>query len=285
MKKSGVKEFLKSIRIIVLTVLLSLSVYVAVGISTQKQDTMWPTLLASIAVSLLSTVVGLYIFWDIDRKPPFDTTQLKGLITESINLRDQSPFNRIDPNRKMGDEYWIKLIDDLDTSPEDVWFVGTKLSTWLVMPVYSTPLRVKFHRRFSEIILKAGKANKTDGYVSYILLADPKAVLNWVNFFQEIIKTLVKDVKSVEKKANLEKLCWSKVIICTLPESSIKYSLVLCGKRLSVTQYLSSGRSDDSPTLDIKPDSDIYQLYKSDLRELLKIAKVSSAGSTERISK
>jgi hypothetical protein len=284
MKKSSFKEFLKSIRVIVLTVLLSLAVYVAVGIATHKQETMWPTLLASIAVSLLSTIVGLYIFWDIDKKPPFEITQLRGLITESINLRDQSPFNRIDPNRKMGDDYWIKLIDDLDTSPDDVWFVGTKLSTWLKMPVYCSPLKAKFHRRFCEIILRAGKAKNIDGYMSYILLADPKWVLPWEIFFQEIIETLAREVKSVEKKEYLEKLCWSKVIIYTLPESSIRYSLVLCGKRLSVTQYLSSGRSVDSPTLDIKPDSDIYQLYINDLHDLLRIAKVSDIRNAEKIS-
>jgi hypothetical protein len=272
-------EFWKSIRVIVLTVLLSLAVYLLVNITTQKQATMWPSLLGSISVSLLSTIVGLYLFWDIDRKPPFDLNQLKGMITDSINSRDQSPFSRIDLNRKMGDDYWKSIISDLDTSPEDAWFVGTKLNTWLKMPVYCSPLRDKFYRRFSEIILKANKGKKVDGYRCFMLLGDAGWVEPWKDFFREIIESLAKTAPSLKKKEAIEKLCWSKIIIYPLPRDSIKYSLVVCGRHMSVTQYLSSGRSSDSPTLDIKPDSDIYKLYKSDLQDLLEIAE-KNAGIT-----
>lgn len=260
----------QTFRQVLLIILLALAVFFASTGGIQNPD--WSTLLRGIATSIISTVLSIYLLQDVKKSQP-DISDLKEFIQKSLGAVNQSHFLRVDRNMDMGDEYWIDLISNLDTTNEPVWFVGTRLSWWLKTRTYREPLREKLIKRLKTAVEKPGKSEHKDEYIIHVLLSNPEWISNWKEFFKSIVDELVK-AGDPKKAIYLNKLYWSKLKIAMLPPDIFRYSLISCGDRLTVTHYTSSGRSEDSPTLEIKKDSVIKQLYIDDLKVIESKAKV-----------
>jgi len=249
-----------------LVLLLGLAIFVA---STGGfQNPRWDELFGGIAVSVLSAVVCIYFLQGIDKKPEIDKEKIAQAIREGLGQLNQSHFVRADRNMDMGDQYWVGLIEQLVSSTEPVFFVGTRLSWWLRTRAYREPLRAKLLERFKLISRRYEKSGQDSDYMIYVLLANSEWVPQWREFFREIIDEL-SSVKDATRRNQLQELFWGKTMVGTLPQELVRYSLVLCGDRLAVTYYTSAGRSEDSPTLEINKTSMIRKLYLDDL-EILK---------------
>lgn len=251
-------------RQVLLLILLMLAIFFA---STGGfQSPRWDELLKNIAISVLSAVVSIYFLQGIERRNEIDTNEIARRIQDNLNPINQSHFVRADRNMDMGDKYWIDLVNQLSTTVEPVAFTGSRLSWWLKTRTYKEPLRVKFMERLRLAAERYERLGADSKCMTYILLSNPTWVPKWKEFFQDIIEQLV----SVEpKKKNLQELYWGKIVIGVLPKDAVRYSLILCGDRLAVTHYTSTGRSEDSPTLEIHRGSIIRNLYLDDL-EILK---------------
>jgi hypothetical protein len=229
---------------------------------------MWPDLLAEIALQLLSAVVALYIFWDINNRSGIDLDGLKTCIRETIIQHDNNYIESSGINMEMGSEYWISLIEELGTTPDDVYFAGTKMSAWLKHAIYREPLREQFRNRLREIARRSS-AKPESRHMAYILLVEKEWAENWRDFLQGIIDELADDIDPEEKRADFVNLCWSKLRIGTLKSELVLYSLVLCGTKLNVTPYLSSRLSAESLTIGIKHDTLLRGIYVNDLLDSL----------------
>lgn len=251
----------RSIREIILILLLMLFVFISATGGIRNLNI--SLLLSGLAVSVIAAVICAYALKDIYKDSIFSSLEISKKFEEITNILSKSPIIRADRNMDMGEEFWLKMIDELDITPESCWFVGTKLSWWLKTSTYRKPLRLRFVNRLKKISKKQKKTDRDDNFMTYILLTNNDAVANWKAFFKEIVNELTKGNK---KKDQLQKLYWSKIKIAKLHKELINYSSVLCGKRLAVTPYTSLGRSEDSPTLEIKYNSAVWHLYINDLK-------------------
>jgi hypothetical protein len=267
-------QFLNSqfFRQALMIVLLTISVFFA---STGGfQNPQWNDLLADVAVSILAAVISIYFLQDIEKRHDDDPERIAQVIQSVFDDINRSHFVRVDRNMDMGDEYWVSLINELDVTPEPSWFVGTRLSWWLKTRTYREPLRAKLKARF-KLAASDYKDSNEEGeerYKIYILLANPDWVPKWKDFLGSIIEEFTQDKGKLETK-QLSDLCWDKIEIAILSPELTRYSLILCGERLTVTQYISVGRSEDSPTLEIRKGSVIRDLYLDDLKILKSKAK------------
>jgi len=167
----------------------------------------------------------------------------------------------------LGETFWVGAISELDSVFEPVWFVGTRLSWWLKTGIYRGPLRAKLTGRLQTISGRRGTTKPAEGFITNIVLADANAAPIWKAFVQDIIDELTSDFADDDKES-AESFYWSKIKINVVPSDVVRYSLILCGERLIVINYISSGRSDDSPTIDIQRGSVVWQLYINDLKFL-----------------
>ena len=249
-----------------LVILLCISIFIAATGGFEGQTL--SILLQGISVSVLATVVSIFFLKNINKNQIEDPTIISKTINEALSASNQSHFHRVDRNMDFGEKFWINLLSELDSTVEPVWFVGTGLAWWLRTGVYKEPLRAKIKGRLKNILANQISTSETRRFMTYIFLADSAAVPTWKRFLQEIIDELTTNMTD-EGKNQAQTLCWNKIKIQNaLSINTIRYSLVLCGDRLVVTNYVNSGRSDDSPTVDIKKGSIVWQLYANDLNLL-----------------
>jgi hypothetical protein len=144
----------------------------------------------------------------------------------------------------------------------------TSLNRWREGVAYSKPLREKILQRLKKASPSPNKQQfNGETFIVYIFLAESSAIDKWKSFFQGIIDDLTRDLPPSNKKST-EDFYWTKLDIALLPKEYAKYAAVLCGDKLAITPYTSTGRLEDSPTLDVKPNCVIYNLYKEDLKRL-----------------
>jgi len=253
------------LRYLLLIVFLMLAVFIA---STGGiQNPRWSDFFAGLAISILATIFSLYFLQDIYKKSSIDYSEITRSVYEGISLTNKSHFGLVDRNMDIGKEFWINLIDDLDTTIEPVWFLGHKLSWWLKTGTYKTPLRKKFLGRITAMLVKFKNQKQSRSYMTYVFLSDRNAVQEWIEFFQDMIDEITKFEKP-ENQKQLQELFWTKIVVAYLSPELVKYSLVLCGDNCSVMMYTCLGGSDDSPTLEIKKDSIVRTLFINDLKLL-----------------
>ncbi len=248
-----------------IALLILLMIFIFIAARGGIQDTNWNDLLAGVSASVLATIISVYFLNELDKAPLI--ASINKAITNALSQQNPSHFGRVDRNLAMGEQYWIDLIKDLDTSIQPVWFVGNKLSRWRLGASYRPTLREKLLRRLRAVSKGHDNPNQEKVFMIYIFLTDSNAILEWKEFFSEIINELVVNQPAARKKQTQEK-CWNRVIIGELPPEMVKYSVVLCGDRLAVTHYTSLGRLEDSPTLDNKYASILRRLYLDDLERL-----------------
>jgi hypothetical protein len=230
-------------------------------------DPDWKTLLIGLASSVLATVVTLYFLHDIRKDHSLTADDMRNVLAENMNQTNCSHFGRVDRNMDMGDEFWISMIDEIASTPEPVWFVGSSLSWWLKTRTYKEPLKRGLVKRLESIPVDNLSSHADHYPMTFVFLAKSDAVAVWKEFFGHIIDELTRH-QDRNKKKELENYYWNTIMIREIPKVHSKYSLVLCGDRLAVTPYTSTGRSEDSPSLEIKKDSVVRKLFIDDLMYL-----------------
>ena len=260
----------QNFRQILLIILLAITIAFAVNGGFTNPD--WGNFLYALSTSVMATLLSVYFLQDIDKKPDIDYDKLSEVIHNSMIELNSTHFVRIDRNMDMGKDYWVNLIDTLDSCSQPVWFVGTRLSWWLGTGTYKEPLRMKFYSRLQNVVKKYdGNGHDIElcdenFYKTNILLTDPNYISQWNDFFARLIKDLSKS--SRKNNDEITKLLWSRIKIGLLSPDQLKYSLVLCGDRLTITPYTSNGRSEDSPTFEIASTSVVRNVYLDDLKLL-----------------
>ena len=113
--------------------------------------------------------------------------------------------------------------------------------------------------------------------MTYFLLTDQEYYKKWSSFFQDLINEILGSYSSNKdkEKDEIAKLLQQKVKIVMIPKEVLKNSIVLCGSKCVVTLYTSEGRSGDSPTLEIKRDSIIKNLFLNDMKKIVRNSRNS----------
>lgn len=253
---------------IILLILLMIVLFIAStgGIN----DFRLSNFLAGVSISVVAAVFSFIFLKDRDTTNKIDPEELKKMFIDTFGSLNNADYNRVDRNMAMGEKYWLDLIEDMDVIEDTVWFVGTRLSWWLKTSTYRGPLMKKFNGRLTEAAKKYDESNSNNKYITYIILENNNALSDWNNFTSDIINNVIRSkLSNINKEKDLSNYLRSKIIILNIPKELSRYSLVLCNDRLAVTVYTSVGRSEDSPTIDIKPNSVIRQLYIDDLEKLV----------------
>jgi hypothetical protein len=258
----------KDVIILSLLALLCLAAFMAAngGISADWAK----SLISGVATSALAAAICLVVFWQVT---PIDTQAVSELISRALKDKLDSDFAIVGRNFDMGHDFWVGLIASLDEIEDTVWFVGTRLSWWLRTETYRQPLKEKLIRRFRRAI--GGR----DGFALRILLADSAAVPEWKSFVESAI---AEAVKGRANASQIRQALQKKTEVCEIPKELSKYSLVLCGDRLAVTSYISSGRAEDCPTFDVRPGSVVTELYRRDLERIMDAIQSRRVGDAER---
>lgn len=245
--------------------ILAIIAFVAIFIAASGGITnpSWAELLRGIAVSVIAAIVSILVLAH-DQREHLQVEKLAELLAVK-----RSPYIlRASRNQDVSEEEWLDLITDLDTTPEPVWFLGTKLSWWTKAESYREPLQRKLVGRLKKALANNGQ-DGGEYYITNILLGDPRMVSIWETLIASVIEEAVAP-RGEDQRSTLRNVCREKFLIGLLPPESVKYSAVLCGSQLSVTNYISHGDTPDCPTLSIRGSSAIWRLYANDLKLLSK---------------
>jgi len=117
-----------------------------------------------------------------------------------------------------------------------------------------------------------------EDYVVYIMITDDRAVSAWKTFLGDVVSEAMR-TSGQRETGGCRAFCEEKLKLLKLDSVAVKYSAVLCGDKLAVTPYTSSGRLEDSPTLDIRAGSASSELYKTDLLKLARTGSNRLSGS------
>jgi hypothetical protein len=245
-------------RQIALAVIAFLAIFVAASGGVTNPS--WAELLRGVAVSVLAAIISVLVL----ARDQGDHLQIEE-IAEFLAVKRSPHILWANRNLDVSEEEWLDLIAELDNTVEPVWFLGEQLSWWTKAESYREPLRRKFLGRARNVL--ANNRNGGEDYSTNILLGDSGVVSVWETLIASVIEEAVAPWNEVRRPA-LRKLCREKFLIALLPPESVKYSAVLCGSRLSVTNYISHGNTPDCPTLSIRRSSPIWILYANDLKLL-----------------
>lgn len=164
-------------------------------------------------------------------------------------------FLRIERNCDLGEEYWLRFIDNLDRSPETVWFCGRKQQLWINSGlVYRAHLKEKLLARVAR-----WNADRTEtGWESIIIVGSKESAAEWVKFIDEEIAPAT---RYRDRRPDLFR-------VGVVSKKGICYSIVTYSTRTVVIPYTSGGRSADSPTFEVSSQSPVAELYLEDLRQI-----------------
>jgi hypothetical protein len=208
-----------------------------------SSTTPWPDIGFNMGVSMLGGIVCGVALYGINfmrfKKP-----------------NDRRQFLRIKRNQDMGEKYWINFIKYLEKDPSPVWFVGNKHLAWIDEGFrYRKEIKKKIIQR-----INAAKQSKSSaGWEIYIILVDREAASLWKKF---IIEEVNVTTNYLAERPDLIK-------IGIVPQTIIKYSIVAYNRGVVITPYTSEGRTAESPTIALKPNSDVSKLYLNDLQKIL----------------
>lgn len=247
-------------RQIILVLLLMIAVFVASTGGIQNPD--MSRLFEGISISITAAVLSLFFLAGIEKRKIIDIDEIAEIISKTQNQH----IIWVERNMDVPAKAWVELIEDLDTTSEPAFFLGTKLSWWTKTGTYLEPLQHKLEGRFRKIIRE--KSNNGKEYTTYILLTDQGALSIWTDLIYRIIEKVIAN-KNEKEKSTFRDMCRRSVTIKLVPKESVRYSAVLSGSKLFITNYISKGGSDDCPTLEIRKDSVIWRLYQSDMEYLL----------------
>jgi hypothetical protein len=220
--------------------------------------------LRDISISSVSAVVTFLALKGLEAR-----MNNKALLDIAQQIRSESQSGsiaRVDRNMNMGEQYWLYLIEHLDTVPEAVWFVGKRLSRWRSGAVYSKSLREKIIKRLSLAISQSRKPDQEFRFI--LLVSDRDALDKWRIYLEEILSDVFKLNPQFTKIMNATE-ARKFIYIGLAPVEKMTYSCVLCGDRLAVTFYTSSGRLEDSPTIDVRGGSVLRDVYLADMKSLV----------------
>ena len=220
-----------------------------------------------IVASLFATIFYAFIFWP-------RTKDLNNMIERALANSTGTPQNievpifarqvtRIDRNLHMGEAYWLDVLDDLDTARDPVYFSGGTMGLWLEPGPYERRLRQGFKARLLNATLRG---EKNEDFFTSIAINNESYFRTWESWLSSCVREAAEqagmDVDKFSARA------YKKFVLLELPSDRLTYSAVLCGHRLAVTVYVSTGRAHDSPTMDVAYRSDIWNLYVNDITGL-----------------
>lgn len=247
------------ITIIVLVILLCILAIIAgkggITDATAKE------VFVGVAISILASVFCLIAFWSLGK---VDTESLLTELSEIVERHRYPHITRIDRNVNMGQEYWLDLIGELDSSEDPAWFVGTQLTLWLRPNLYHNRLREQLVKRFRNMCTRRGRGKRAH-YETYILVGNRDSAEQWKDCIRKIF---AESCDGLPGGSSLARIARERIHVGVIPLELLRYSLVLCGTRMAVTAYTSTGRSEDSPTLDVRWDSAIWRLYRADMQNV-----------------
>lgn len=153
-------------------------------------------------------------------------------------------------NKDMGEQYWIEFIQGIDNDSSTVWFVGNRHLTWIDQRLrYRKEVKEKFIQRVNRALKSDSKKN----WEVVLILTDRSAVSSWEKFI----------LNEIEKSTNY---CNTRPSLISIGfRKDIPYSIVAHGGGLVITPYTSKGRAAASPTFEVKPNSEVGELYIADL--------------------
>jgi hypothetical protein len=256
---------------IIILLVISMLLLNIIAINDYFTTMEWKSFYIGLIPSVIASII-IYIFSDNTKKQTKkiklndlfeeiqDTSILESIIDKSINKLNKKNFNRVDLNRNMGENYWIDHIAELNDSKKEVWAIGSGMSLWLENK-YKTPLKKKIIERFINI---CDNKNKKHSKI-YILLLKEESIQQWQILFNEIIEQATEKYYNSNKN-NCKDLLKKYFIIKKIENNNLKYSIVKCGDNISISMRTNSGRSGDSPTLDIKSSSTVGQYFLDDLK-------------------
>lgn len=244
-----------------LWLILLLMIFVLLATAGNIFDPKLNLILQGIAASVIAAIFIFLFLRDLDRRSDAALSRIEEAVL-AISTAN-SEFRSVNRNIDMGETFWLSLIDELETSREPVWFLGNKLSRWREGAAYRPTLKKKIILRMQNAI-NAINANQTgnDDYQVFIMVTKDDEIPKWQDFLSSIVSETVRAANP--KKSKVE----SKLKLLKLSPDRVKYSAVLCGNRLAVTAYTSSGRLEDSATFDVRMGSKTSDLYKADLKKL-----------------
>lgn len=232
----------------------------------KKKD--WINIILFLIIAILIIIIGIIGFNNVQNKwdeilISFGVAMLGGLFcgfflfgsNNFINKDNESrlckSIIKVDLNKDMGQKYWIDLIENIENDSSPLWFVGTRHLTWIDKRLaYKRPLLNKIHGRID----KFNNKKPQYGYEIFIILSNADAYSEW----RKLITEIAESTYYYQTRPELIKLG-------LVDEKYIKYSIIANSKKMIVTPYTSEGKSDNSPTLDIRPDSELAQVYYEDL--------------------
>ena len=222
----------------------------------------------SVASSIMAAMICLY-FVGIEISKA-DWSKVEGLLRDmNLKFPTSEHFGRVDKNMNMGEQFWLDLIAELDSTTDAVWFMGTKLTLWLKLQTYAMPLRSKMKSRLRNIADGFLVGEKSDSHAIYLLLCDEDARSHWRDFLEDLITEVVSDLGRSESN-DLHDAVWGEVHLVMVPTSLVRYSIIVCGEKCVLMLYTSRGRSGDSPTIEIKRGSAIRQLFLEDMKDIVR---------------
>lgn len=218
------------------------------------------------APSILATLFCMAAFWKIEKNQinEFVMHIFDGIIKKIDDRNEDKHFYRVARNVEFDETFWLKLIDKLDSTASECWFVGNRLRNWRESPSYSVLLKSKLSQRF-KCAIASGITN--NNYRTYILLGDESAGTHWQTFIAEIIDEVTSSYNS-RQKTKFENICKSSIVVTHLNSEFFKYALTKCDDNLVVVNYVGASLSQDNPTSHIKCNSPVYHLYLQDLENI-----------------
>ena len=249
-------------RQVVLVVLAFAAIFVAASGGVNNPS--WGELLRGIAGNVIAAVICIFVLVRNDRPERNELDK----IAEAFSAKRSPHIVWTNRNLDVAESEWLELITELDTAIEPAWFLGTKLSWWTKTESYREPLYRKLLGRVRRIAQSQQQGNGAD-YHTYILLGDAGAISVWTALIDSAIEEVVASWPEGQR-SEVRQLCRSRFFVASVPTDSVKYSAVLCGSQLSVTNYISHGGTSDCPAMSIRRSSTIWSLYLNDLRQLLR---------------
>lgn len=227
------------INIILFTLLAAMAILAAKG--GVEADGVWADVLFGLGVGMIGGIVTGGTLYGID-------------FLKLAPRQHAAIFKRIAPNRELGESYWIELVEDLDLTEGKLWFVGNRHATWIDRRLaYRSALESKLVDRVARALVSEAE----DGWETLIILKDPNAISIWIEFITEVER----QTGYAAKRPDLIRVGYAR-------ERPIPYSIVAYSQRVVITPYTSSGRSAESPTLDVAASSDVARLYFNDLEAI-----------------
>lgn len=247
--------------------------------SGKRNTKIWILLLvASLSFVLVGTLLTVFVggtTWTVVGSATIGvaTSVLATLITVYFIESDPEPVNtsgilRAGRNREMGDDYWIGLIRELHETPTAAVFIGSSLSRWRDLLDYAHPLAEKLRMRAA----RADDESVPGAYTTVFVLREPHERDQWIAWCRSALSATFPNTSDPLRRG--------RVCVYLSGKHVVPYSLVSCGKRLSVTPYIDDNLTvANSPTLDIDPESNLGQVYVNAARQFVLACERSDAAT------